>query len=148
MDPGAPVDVRRILIGQQEDTPIARHLCLPFPISQLSSPTSKKAIPVPCAGRHTVGHYNRCAVSAGVRHRFCCHIVKIPIRPLQMCEVERVSRILILEDYAPLCRVLAVTLQRAGCEVALARSAFEALQVLEQHTYDTLLVDMDMANGE
>ena len=57
-------------------------------------------------------------------------------------------RILILEDYAPLCRVLVVTLQRAGCEVALVRSAHEALQVLEQHAYDTLLVDMDMANGE
>ena len=57
-------------------------------------------------------------------------------------------RILILEDYAPLRRVLAVTLQRAGCQVTLARSACEALRVLEQHAYDTLLVDMDMANGE
>lgn len=57
-------------------------------------------------------------------------------------------RILILEDYAPLRRVLAVTLQRAGCQVALARSACEALQVLEQHAYDTLLVDMDMVNGD
>src|SRR5215470_17647793 len=65
-----------------------------------------------------------------------------------MCEVECVLRVLILEDYAPLCRVLAVTLQRAGCEVALVRSAYEALQVLEQHAYDTLLVDMDMANGD
>ena len=41
-----------------------------------------------------------------------------------------------------------MTLQRAGCQVTLARSACEALQVLEQHAYDTLLVDMDMANGE
>ena len=65
-----------------------------------------------------------------------------------MCEVERVLRILILEDYAPLCRVLAATLQRAGCEVVLVRSACETLRVLEQHAYDTLLVDMDMANGE
>ena len=65
-----------------------------------------------------------------------------------MYEVERVLRILILEDYAPLCRVLAATLQRAGCEVVLVRSACETLRVLEQHAYDTLLVDMDMANGE
>jgi len=59
-----------------------------------------------------------------------------------------VLRILILADYAPLCRIITVTLQRAGCQVALARSACEALRVLEQQAYDTLLVDMDMANGE
>jgi DNA-binding response OmpR family regulator len=59
-----------------------------------------------------------------------------------------VLRVLILEDYAPLYRVLAVTLQRAGWEVALVHSACEALQILEQQAYDTLLVDMDMANGE
>ena len=57
-------------------------------------------------------------------------------------------RVLILEDYAPLRRVLAVTLQRAGCQVMLARSAGEALQVLGRHACDTLLVDMDMADGE
>ena len=57
-------------------------------------------------------------------------------------------RVLILEDYAPLRRGLAVTLQRAGCQVTLAWSAGEALRVLEQHAYETLLVDMDMANGE
>src|SRR5262249_53776299 len=114
----------------------------------LSSHQQKKAIPMPCAGRQAAGNYDRCAVSAGARHRFCYHLVNIPIRPLQMCEVERVLRILILEDYAPLCRVLAATLQRAGCEVVLVRSACETLRVLEQHAYDTLLVDMDMANGE
>jgi DNA-binding response OmpR family regulator len=45
-------------------------------------------------------------------------------------------------------RVLAVTLQRAGCQVALAHSAYEALLVLRQHTCDALVLDMDSASGE
>jgi len=41
-----------------------------------------------------------------------------------------------------------MALQRAGCQVTLARSACEALQVLEQHACDILLVDLDMASGD
>jgi CheY-like chemotaxis protein len=57
-------------------------------------------------------------------------------------------RILILEDYPPLRRVQAVTLQRAGWHVVSATSAQETLRELEQNGFDVLLVDMDIATGE
>lgn len=59
-----------------------------------------------------------------------------------MCQ----STILILEDYLPLRRVLAALLQQAGYQVALARSAREALQMLRQQAYDLLVMDLDSSN--
>jgi CheY-like chemotaxis protein len=59
-----------------------------------------------------------------------------------------VLRICILEDYPPLSRVLAVTLQRIGCHVTLSQSACAVLQGVEQCAYDVLLVDMDRAHAE
>ena len=59
-----------------------------------------------------------------------------------------VLKILVLEDYPPLCRVLAVLLQQAGYHVGLARTAGEALQILEQHVYDLLVMDMDVSNAD
>jgi DNA-binding response OmpR family regulator len=59
-----------------------------------------------------------------------------------------VWHILVLEGYPPLRRVLAVTLQRAGCQVKLARSAGEVRQALDQYAWDALLVDMDNVSGE
>ena len=59
-----------------------------------------------------------------------------------------VPRILILEDYPPLRRVLTALLQRAGYRVALAHTARETLQMLGQHIYDVLVMDMDSAKGD
>lgn len=59
-----------------------------------------------------------------------------------------VPRILILEDYPPLRRVLTALLQRAGYRVALAHTARETLQLLEQHIYDLLVMDMDSAKAD
>jgi DNA-binding response OmpR family regulator len=55
-----------------------------------------------------------------------------------------VPRILILEDYPPLRRVLAALLQRAGYEVTLARTLRETSQMLGQQTFEVLLMDMDL----
>jgi two-component system KDP operon response regulator KdpE len=55
-----------------------------------------------------------------------------------------VPRILILEDYPPLRRALAVLLQRAGYEVALARTVRETSQMLGQQSFDVLVMDMDL----
>lgn len=57
-------------------------------------------------------------------------------------------RILILEDYPPLRRVQATTLQRAGWDVVSVTSAQETLRAIEQSDFDVLLVDMDIATGE
>jgi CheY-like chemotaxis protein len=62
--------------------------------------------------------------------------------------VASVLRILILEDYPPLRRVLAVLLQQAGYRVALARTTGEALRMLGQHAYDLLVMDMDVSNAD
>jgi two-component system OmpR family response regulator/two-component system response regulator TctD len=59
-----------------------------------------------------------------------------------------VPQVLIFVDYPPLRRVLAAILRRAGCQVALALSAHEALHALEQRGYDVLLLDMDVAPRE
>jgi CheY-like chemotaxis protein len=59
-----------------------------------------------------------------------------------------VVRICILEDYPPLSRVLAVTLQRVGCQVTPAQPACEVLQAVDTCAYDALLVDMDRATEE
>jgi DNA-binding NtrC family response regulator len=56
--------------------------------------------------------------------------------------------ILVLEDYAPLRRVQAATLQRAGWRVVQAKSAREALQQLRRQHFDVVLLDMDVATGE
>ena len=57
-------------------------------------------------------------------------------------------RILLLEDYPPLRRAQAVTLQRAGWQVVSATSAEEALRRMAHDDFDVLLVDMDMVAGE
>jgi two-component system KDP operon response regulator KdpE len=57
-------------------------------------------------------------------------------------------RILILEDYPPLRRVQAVTLQRAGWSVVSAMSAQETIRAIERNGFDVLLLDMDIATGE
>ena len=57
-------------------------------------------------------------------------------------------QVLIFADYPPLRRVLAAILRRAGCQVALALSAHEALHALEQRGYDVLLLDMDASPRE
>ena len=57
-------------------------------------------------------------------------------------------RILLLEDYPPLRRAQAVTLQRSGWQVVSATSAEEALCRVAHDDFDVLLVDMDMVAGE
>jgi DNA-binding response OmpR family regulator len=59
-----------------------------------------------------------------------------------------VGRILILENYPPTRHALAMTLQRAGWEVALAQTDHEALLALEQGTYDVLLLEADGPTGD
>lgn len=50
--------------------------------------------------------------------------------------------ILVLEEYGPTRQALAQTLRRAGWHVVLVQAAHEARAILQQHTYDVLLVDI------
>jgi CheY-like chemotaxis protein len=59
-----------------------------------------------------------------------------------------VQQILVLEDYAPLRRVLATLLRREGYRVVLARTAQETLQALERQANDLLIADMDISTGD
>jgi DNA-binding response OmpR family regulator len=55
---------------------------------------------------------------------------------------------LILEPYSPTGQALAVILQRAGWQVTLSQTARAALAALRRHSYDALLVDLDIATGD
>jgi DNA-binding response OmpR family regulator len=59
-----------------------------------------------------------------------------------------VRRILILENYPPTRQALAVTLRRAGWEVALVETDHEAMITLAQNAYDILLLDVDVPTGD
>lgn len=63
-------------------------------------------------------------------------------------DVITVLKLLILEHYPPLRRVLAVLLRQAGYHVALARTTGEALRMLGQHAYDLFVMDMDVSNAD
>lgn len=57
-------------------------------------------------------------------------------------------RVLVLENYPPTRRALALTLQRAGWEVDLAQTDQETLEIVGQGFYDVLLLDMSMPTGD
>jgi DNA-binding NtrC family response regulator len=54
------------------------------------------------------------------------------------------SRILVVDDEAHVRSMIGSTLERSGYEVKLAASASEALEMLEQASYDLLLTDIVM----
>jgi CheY-like chemotaxis protein len=58
------------------------------------------------------------------------------------------QRVLVLENYPPTRRALALTLQRAGWEVGLAQTDQETLEIVGQKLYDVLLLDMSMPTGD
>jgi CheY-like chemotaxis protein len=53
-------------------------------------------------------------------------------------------RVLIVEDFAPNQKIARHILQRLGCEVDLAANGVEALELLEKHDYDIVLMDVQM----
>ena len=57
-------------------------------------------------------------------------------------------RVLVLENYPPTRRAMALTLQRAGWQVDLAQTDQETLEIVGQEPYDVLLLDMSMPTGD
>jgi CheY-like chemotaxis protein len=55
---------------------------------------------------------------------------------------------LILESYPPTGQAFEVILKREGWDVTLSQTAQETLEALQHHSYDVLLVDLDMATGD
>ena len=54
------------------------------------------------------------------------------------------ARVLIVDDHAPLARNMAFLMQIAGFEAFTAFSAEEALELLDQHVVDVVIVDAHM----
>ncbi len=54
------------------------------------------------------------------------------------------ARILVVDDEAPIRVTLERLLQRRGYAVMVARSGEEALPLIEQHTFDLLLLDLKL----
>jgi DNA-binding response OmpR family regulator len=55
-----------------------------------------------------------------------------------------ISRILVVDDDQAVCRAMARTLARSGCEVRTAHDAAPALEMTTDWTPDAVLVDLNM----
>jgi DNA-binding response OmpR family regulator len=58
------------------------------------------------------------------------------------------SHILVFAPYPAMRQALALALQQAGWQVALAQTDRDALTALEQTTYNVLVLDMDIPTGD
>jgi two-component system response regulator PilR (NtrC family) len=58
------------------------------------------------------------------------------------------SRALIVDDEADIRELLSLTLQRMGLETDCAAGEFEALQLMQKHSYDLCLTDMRLPDGD
>ena len=58
------------------------------------------------------------------------------------------AQILVFVSYPAMRQALALALQQAGWQVALAQTDRDALTALEQTTYNVLVLDMDIPTGD
>ncbi len=58
------------------------------------------------------------------------------------------SHILVFAPYPAMRQALALALQQAGWQVALAQTDRDALTAIEQTTYNALVLDMDIPTGD
>jgi two-component system response regulator PilR (NtrC family) len=58
------------------------------------------------------------------------------------------SRALIVDDEADIRELLSLTLQRMGLDTDCAAGEFEALQLMQKHSYDLCLTDMRLPDGD
>ena len=59
---------------------------------------------------------------------------------------DRRIRVLVVDDEAPICRVVATALSRAGCDAVTATSGDAALAVLRAGHVDALVLDLRLAD--
>lgn len=60
---------------------------------------------------------------------------------------QRPARILVVDDESPIRSMIGATLERQGYDVQSASSAREAMDIIEQNTFDLLLLDIVMQDG-
>jgi CheY-like chemotaxis protein len=65
-----------------------------------------------------------------------------------MNSVLRNRRVLVVDDYEPLRRAIVREFQQQGCETAEASGGFEALRLIKERSYDVVLTDLRMAEGD
>ena len=58
------------------------------------------------------------------------------------------SRVLIVDDEADIRELLSLTLQRMGLDIDCAANEFEAMQLMQKHSYDLCLTDMRLPDGD
>lgn len=58
--------------------------------------------------------------------------------------LEKSPRVLVADDDRPICRLLATIIRREGLEVDCAEDGKEALDLLQQHNYAVILLDLMM----
>src|SRR5688500_18871466 len=58
------------------------------------------------------------------------------------------QRTLVLENYPPIRQALVQLLGREGWEVDIAQTDQQALTLLQQHSYEVLVLDMDIPTGD
>jgi DNA-binding response OmpR family regulator len=61
--------------------------------------------------------------------------------------MNRVAKILIVEDDTPVAMMIAYLLTRAQCEVAFAHTAKKGMQLAEEGNFDLITLDVDLPDG-
>lgn len=63
-----------------------------------------------------------------------------------MSEANLRSRALVVDDDQPIRFMLRRVLERENCDVDVARDGFEAIELLKQHDYDVIFLDLMLPN--